>query len=554
MRVKHLSYSSGGGKGLLSHTVGDLLRSAAHKWPKNDALVSHHEKVRWSYRELLQRSESFAQGLLSLGLPKHSRVGIYAPNCKEWLVSQMAASLSDLILVNINPAYQLIELEHALNKVGVSALIMTPGFKQSNYIELLSKIDPELQNQQKTTLSLTKLPTLKHIVLIGQEKHRCMIPFDELYSKKFEDYEKITQNVKFEEETNIQFTSGTTGRPKAATLSHFNIVNNGYYIGETLKYTHHDRVAIPVPLYHCFGMVIGNLACIAHGSTMVYTDFGFNPVSTIEAIEAEQCTSLYGVPTMFVAYVREQLRLKKNLKSLRTGVVAGAICVPELMKQIVDVLGIHQMTNGYGMTETAPITFQLKLNADFEKRISTVGEVHPHVECKIITEKGEIVERGEIGEILTRGYVVMKGYWEDEKATSKAITKDGWMITGDQGIMDEQGFLKIVGRNKDMIIRGGENIYPSEIENFLSTHPDIEEIHVFGIPDDFYGEKVAAWIKIKTERETFGQKEIEEYCKGKIAHFKVPKVVKIVENFPTTVTGKVQKYKMRAEYEVRKEV
>jgi fatty-acyl-CoA synthase len=460
----------------------------------------------------------------------------------------MAASLADLILVNINPAYQVVELEHALNKVGVSALVMTPGFKQSNYIELLSKIDPELKTQTSSHLNLTKLPSLKHVVLIGEQKEKNMINFDDLYHRSCSDYEERTRNVKFEEETNIQFTSGTTGAPKAATLTHFNIVNNGYYIGETLKYTHHDRVAIPVPLYHCFGMVIGNLACIAHGSAMIYPDLGFNPLATIEAIESEKATSLYGVPTMFVAYVREQLKHKRNLKSLRTGVVAGAICVPELMKQIVDILGIHQMTNAYGMTETAPITFQLKLNADFEKRISTVGEVHPHVEAKLIDEHGNIVERGEIGEICTKGYVVMKGYWADEKATKKSITADGWMITGDQGIMDEAGFLRIVGRSKDMIIRGGENIYPSEIEAFLATHPDIEEIHVFGIPDEYYGEQVAAWIKMKSNAGNLEQKDVENFCKGNIAHFKVPKVIKIVQSFPTTVTGKIQKYKMRAEY------
>lgn len=548
MRIKHLSYASGGGKGLLSYTVGDLLRTAAHKWGKSESLISYHENIKWNYSELLQRSESIAQGLLSLGLPKHSRVGIYAPNCKEWLLTQMAASLADLILVNINPAYQVIELEHALNKVGVSALVMTPGFKQSNYIELLSKIDPELRTQTSTNLNLPKLPSLKHIILIGEHKERAMMNFDELYHRSSSDYEERTRNVKFDEETNIQFTSGTTGAPKAASLTHFNIVNNGYYIGETLKYTHHDRVAIPVPLYHCFGMVIGNLACIAHGSAMIYSDFGFNALATIEAIEAEKATSLYGVPTMFVAYVREQLKHKKNLKSLRTGVVAGAICVPELMKQIVDILGIHQMTNAYGMTETAPITFQLKLNADFEKRISTVGEVHPHVEAKLVDDDGNIVERGEIGEILTRGYVVMKGYWGDEKATNKAITKDKWMITGDQGIMDEHGFLRIVGRSKDMIIRGGENIYPSEIEAFLSTHPSIEEIHVFGIPDDYLGEQVAAWIKLKSGANLLEHKDIEDFCKGNIAHFKIPKIIKIVDGFPTTVTGKIQKYRMRAEY------
>lgn len=551
MRIKHLSYSSAGGKGLLSHTVGDLLRRASQKWGKNDAMVSYHENVKWNYNELLQRSESIAQGLISLGLPKHARVGIYAPNCKEWLLSQMAASLADLILVNINPAYQVVELEHALNKVGVSALIMTPGFKQSNYIELISKIDPEIRTQTSSHLNLPKLQSLKHIILIGEHKERSMINFDDLYHRSSSDYEERTRNVKFEEETNIQFTSGTTGAPKAATLTHFNIVNNGYYIGETLKYTHNDRVTIPVPLYHCFGMVIGNLACIAHGSTMIYPDQGFNPLAAIEAIEAEKATSLYGVPTMFVAYVREQLKHQKNLKSLRTGVVAGAICVPELMKQIVDVLGIHQMTNAYGMTETAPVSFQLKTTADFEKRITTVGEVHPHVEAKLIDENGNIVERGEIGEICTRGYLVMKGYWGDEKATKKSITDDGWMLTGDQGIMDENGFLRIVGRSKDMIIRGGENIYPSEIEAFLSTHPSIEEIHVFGIPDDYFGEQVAAWVRLKTSSAQLSQQDIESFCKGNIAHFKVPKTIKIVESFPTTVTGKIQKYKMRQEYSLK---
>jgi fatty-acyl-CoA synthase len=554
MRIKHLSYASGGGSGLLSHTIGDLLRTAAHKWPKNQAMISYHENVKWSYLELLQRSEAIAQGLLSLGLPKHARVGIYSANCKEWLLTQMAASLADLILVNINPAYQVVELEHALNKVEVSALVMTPGFKQSNYIELLSKIDPELKTQTSSHLNLTKLPSLKHVILIGEHKEKNMMNFDDLYHRSSSDYEERTKKVKFEEATNIQFTSGTTGAPKAATLSHFNIVNNGYYIGETLKYTHHDRVAIPVPLYHCFGMVLGNLACISHGSTMIYPDFGFNPIATIEVIEGEKATSLYGVPTMFVAYVREQLKLKKNLKSLRTGIVAGAICVPELMKQIVDVLGIHQMTNAYGMTETSPVSFQLKTDADFEKRICTVGEIHPHAEAKIVDDLGGVVERGEIGEICTRGYLVMKGYWGDEKATEKSITKDGWMLTGDQGVMDEKGFLRIVGRSKDMIIRGGENIYPSEIEAFLSTHPSIEEIHVFGIPDEYFGEQVAAWIKLKSGINPLNQNDIENYCKGNIAHFKIPKIVKIVENFPITVTGKIQKYKMRAEYSNPKEI
>ena len=548
MRIKHLSYSSGGGKGLLGITVGDLLRTAAHKWGKSDAMISIHEQTKWSYHELLQRSEQIAKGMLSLGLPKHARVGIYAPNCKEWLLTQMAASLADLILVNINPAYQVIELEHALNKVQVSALIMAPSFKSSNYIELLTKIDPEFSNQESTTLNLKKLPHLKHVVLIGDKRYKGMMNFDEFYHLNNDEYETRTKNVHFEDATNIQFTSGTTGSPKAATLTHHNIVNNGYLIGDILKYTHHDRVAIPVPLYHCFGMVMGNLSCINFGSAMVYTDYSFNPVATMDAVEHEKITSLYGVPTMFVAYIREQEKHKRKTSSLRTGIVAGAVCNSELMKKIVDVLGINQMSNCYGMTETSPISFQLKLNADFERRISTVGEVHPHVECKVIDAEGNIVERGEIGEVCTKGYLVMKGYWEDEKATRKAISKDGWMNTEDQGIMDEHGFLKIVGRTKDLIIRGGENIYPSEVEAFLSTHHSIEEIHVFGVPDDVLGEQVGAWIKMKAGTTPVTQKDLEAFCKGNIAHYKVPKIVRIVDSFPTTVTGKIMKYKMRAEH------
>ena len=548
MRIKHLSYSSGGGKGLFGLTVGDLLRTAAHKWGKNEALVSVHEKTRWTYTELLQRSEQIAKGMIALGLPKHSRIGIYSPNCKEWLLTQMAASMADLILVNINPAYQITELQHALNKVQVSALIMTPGFKSSNYIELLTHIDPDLKHQKSTTLTLEKLPYLKHVLLIGDKKHSGMLNFDDLYTLNTDDFESRTKNVRFEDITNIQFTSGTTGSPKAASLTHHNLVNNGYYIGETLKYTHHDRVCIPVPLYHCFGMVIGNLCCIAHGSTMIYPDYSFNPIATIDSVESEKVTSLYGVPTMFVAMIREQEKHKRKTESLRTGVVAGAVCNPELMKKIIDVLNIHEMTNCYGMTETSPISFQSKLHDDFEKKISTVGQVHPHVECKIVDANGNIVERGEIGEICTRGYCVMKGYWEDEKATKKTITKDGWVLTEDQGSMDEHGYLKIVGRTKDLIIRGGENIYPSEVEAFLSTNPSIEEVHVFGIPNETYGEEVGAWIKIKPGVSPLSQKDVEKFCKGQIAHFKVPKIIRIVDSFPTTVTGKIMKYKMRAEY------
>ncbi|OMJ92162.1 hypothetical protein SteCoe_5152 [Stentor coeruleus] len=550
--IKNLSYVAGGGKGLLSYTVGDMLRIAASKWGQQDGVSSVHEGVTWTYSELLQRSESIAKGLVSLGLPKQARVGIYAPNCKEWLLAQMATSLADLILVSINPASQAFELEHAIKKVDVSALIMTPGFRHSDYIELLTKIDPAMGNRVSTTLELPNLPSLKHIIIIGSRKEPGTIPFHDLYHMESSEYKDRTRTVGFNDPTNILFTSGSRDRPKAATLSHFNVVNNGYYVADTLKYTYRDRVAIPVPLYHCFGMVVGNLACISHGATMVYPDFSFSAASTINAVIKEKCTSLYGVPTMFRALVKEQQKEKKDMSTLRTGVVLGSICPPDLMKQVVNVLGINGITSCYGLTETSPVSFQTRLNDDLDKRVSTVGTVHPHVECQIINSKGEIVERGTVGEICIRGYSVMKGYWGDEKATNDTIDPDRWMLTEDQGVLDDKGYLKIVGHLKDMIVRGGENIYPSEVEIFLGTHPDIEEVHVFGVSDEFYGEQVAAWIKMKSGKKALTLKEIQEFCKGNIAYFKIPKVFKVVESFPVTATGNVMKYKMREEHEASK--
>jgi len=544
MRIKHLAYVSGGGKGLFGLTIGDALRESAKKWPKSDALVSCHEKVTYSYKELLERSEQIAEGLVGLGLPKQARIGILAPNCKEWTVTQLAASLADLVLVNINPAYQTTELEYALKKVGVSALVMTPGFKSSNYIESINQIAPEVF-EAKTS---QRLPELKHLILIGKEKHKGTMKFDDLYGISCHEYLHRGLEVSFEDPTNIQFTSGTTGTPKAATLTHHNILNNGYYIGQTLKYSHNDRVCIPVPLYHCFGMVLGNLACITHGAAMVYPDYSFSPVSTMDSVEKEKCTALYGVPTMFIGCLRENDKRRRQVMSLRTGIVAGSVCTPELMKRIIDDLHISEMTNAYGMTETSPVSFQSHLKDNFDKKISTVGQIHPHCEAKIINKEGRIVDKGEPGELCTRGYIVMKGYWDDPQATKKVIDQEGWMHTGDLASMDEEGYVRIIGRNKDMIIRGGENIYPAEVENFYMGHPDIEDIQVIGVPDKDFGEQVCAWVKMKPGKAPLTLEGLEFFGKGKIAHYKIPKLIKVVDEFPMTVTGKIKKFLMRAEY------
>ncbi|CAG9327693.1 unnamed protein product [Blepharisma stoltei] len=545
MRAKHLSYVSAGGKGLLGKTVGAMLRETAHKHPKVDAIVNVAEKTRWSYKELLERSEAMAEGLVALGLPKQTRVGIFAPNCKDWTLTQCAAAMADLILVNVNPASQETELEYSLNKVQVDTLIMPSHNRHDNYIGMIEKLAPEIQDSKIGELNSARLPHLRRVILTDNKHHKGMMRLEELMNLKSDEYITRTQNINFEDPYNIQFTSGTTGKPKAATLSHHNAINNGFYCGEILKYTHHDRVCIPVPVYHCLGMIAGNLACISHGSTMIYPDAGFNPVATMDTVENEKCTSIYGVPTMYIAYLREQQRKKRNIDSLRTGVVAGSVCTPELMKKMVDQLHLPHVTNCYGMTETSPVSFQLHPEADFEKRISTVGVVHPHGEAKIIDRNGQTVERGEIGELCTRGYFVMKYYWGDQKATNEAIDADGWMHTGDLSSMDEDGYVKIVGRSKDLIIWGGENIYPAEVENFLQTHPDIEDVAVFGIPDERFGEQVCAWIKMKPDKAPVTHETLAQFCRGKIAKYKVPKIIKVVDSFPLTISGKIMKYVMK---------
>eukprot|EP00359_Climacostomum_virens_P005122 CAMPEP_0204917972 /NCGR_PEP_ID=MMETSP1397-20131031/15689_1 /ASSEMBLY_ACC=CAM_ASM_000891 /TAXON_ID=49980 /ORGANISM="Climacostomum Climacostomum virens, Strain Stock W-24" /LENGTH=552 /DNA_ID=CAMNT_0052091019 /DNA_START=24 /DNA_END=1682 /DNA_ORIENTATION=- len=543
------SYVVGPKNPLLSITIGQALRNAANKWGSNLACVFSHEDERWTYSELLQRSEELAKGLMNLGLPRKARVGIYAPNCKEWVLTQFAATLADLVLVNINPAYQVNELEYVMNNVKMQALITATSYKSSDYLKILHTICPELDTCPRGDLTSARVPSLKHVVRLGTDLTPGMLNFKDLLGQSSEEYQERSSDIDCMSATNIQFTSGTTGRPKGATLTHHNILNNGNNVGALLNYTPEDKICIQVPLYHCFGMVMGNLACLSHGSTMVFPDFGFNPIKSVEVIEKERCTAVYGVPTMFLALLREQERMKKDVSSLRAGITAGSLCGPELMTRIEKHLKIKDMTNCYGMTETSPVSFQIRVGTSFDKKCNTVGTIHPNGECKLVDSHGNVVPREVVGEICTRGYFVMQGYWGNEKATAEAIDSEGWMHTGDLGVLDEDGFLTIVGRNKDMIIRGGENIYPSEVENYLNSHPDIEDAQVFGIPSQYFGEEVCVWIRMMPGKPPIDRQQIKDFCQGNIAHYKIPTKVKVVESFPLTVTGKVMKYVMRAQQE-----
>lgn len=542
-----LSFIAGSKNPLLNITIGEALRSAAVKWGTKTACVFAHENERWTYSELLQRSEELAAGLVNLGLPRKARVGIYAPNCKEWVLTQFAAALADLILVNVNPAYQVNELEYAMNSVQLQAIVTAPSFKSSDYMKILQHICPELDSCPRGNLHSATVPSLRHVVRLGTDLTPGMLNFKDLLNQTSEELKTRTTSIDPMSATNIQFTSGTTGRPKGATLTHHNILNNGNSVGALLNYSTEDKICIQVPLYHCFGMVMGNLACLSHGCTMVFPDYGFDPVKSIETIERERCTAVYGVPTMYLALLREQENLNKDVSSLRAGIVAGSLCNPELMSRIDKHLKIKDMTNCYGMTETSPVSFQLRIGSSQVKKVTTVGTVHPNGECKLVDSNGNVVPRGDVGEICTRGYFVMQGYWDNPKATSEAIDNEGWMHTGDLGVMDDEGYLTIVGRSKDMIIRGGENIYPSEIEVFLMSHPDIEDVQVFGVPHQYFGEEVCVWVRMLPNKPPLTREALREYCQGKIAHYKIPTKVKAVDAFPLTITGKVMKFVMKAQ-------
>ena len=537
---------------LRGQTIGQLLDQAAQDWSTREALVVPFQDIRWTYGELKSRADAWASGLIALGLEPGDRIGLWAPNCWEWVVTQFATAKAGLILVNINPAYRLTELDYALRKVGCRALITAPSFKSSNYIALLNELltgaGAATANQKDGAVESRSLAELEHLIVLGEEEHPGFFRFDELPSKATAEsaskLDAIQSSLQFDDPINIQFTSGTTGTPKAATLTHHNILNNAYFTGLQMKLSRDDRMCIPVPMYHCFGMVLGTLCCVAHGATMVFSSAGFDPGSVLKTIAHERCTVLHGVPTMFIAELDHPEFSSFDLTSLRTGIMAGAPCPVTLMKRVMSEMHLTEITIAYGMTETGPVSFQTSVDDAFERRVATVGRALPHTEIKIVDQDKRIVARGQPGELLTRGYCVMPGYWNDEDRTAKAIDQARWIASGDIATLDEEGYCQIVGRSKDMLIRGGENIFPREIEEFLYTHPLIEQVEVIGVPDERYGEEVCAWIKLR-EGATVEAEEIREFCRGKIAHFKIPRYIRFVESFPMTVTGKVQKYVMR---------
>ena len=533
---------------LLDKTIPELFSETVSKYATLDAAVFVGQDKRFTWSELSDAVDALAAGFLALGLEKGDRVGIWSPNRWEWLVTQFATARLGLILVNINPAYRLTELEYALNKVGCKALVTAAKFKTSDYLGMIETLAPELATAEPGKLKAKKLPSLKIVIRMGDDSSPGMFNFsDVLATAARDDYDKldrITESLKPGDAINIQFTSGTTGAPKGATLTHSNIVNNGNFVTSAIRLTVDDRLCIPVPLYHCFGMSMGTMGCVSKGATMVFPGEGFDAGATLKAAAQEGCTGLYGVPTMFVAMLDHADFSTFDLTSLRTGIMAGSPCPIEVMKKVVSLMHMSEVTIAYGMTETSPVSFQSGVDDPLEKRVSTVGRVHPHVEVKAVGADGATVAVGEPGELCTRGYSVMKGYWEDPGKTREAIDADGWMHTGDLATIDDEGYCNIVGRVKDMVIRGGENVYPREVEEFLYRHPKIKEVQVFGIPDAKYGEELCAWIVLKPGQIATEQ-EIKAFCAGQIAHYKVPRHIRFRTELPMTVTGKPQKFLMR---------
>jgi fatty-acyl-CoA synthase len=521
---------------LLGETVGQCPDRIASSFPGNEALVSCHQDLRFTYQQLRATVERIARGLLSLGVHRGDRVGIFSPNCAEWTIAQYAAAKAGAILVNINPAYRLRELGYALTQSGVSALIAARRFRSADYVAMLRELRPEL-------------PALAHIVYLGSEREPDAWSWTDLLERgdavPESSLRERESSLQFDDPANFQYTSGTTGSPKGATLSHHNILNNGYFLGEALAYSEHDRVCVPVHFYHCFGCVLGNLAALTHGSAVVLPGESFEADATLRAIETERCTSLYGVPTMFIAELDSPSFSRYRLDSLRTGVMAGSPCPIEVMRRVIDRMHMPAVTIAYGMTETSPVSFQSAMDDPVERRVSTVGSIHPHLECKIVDpQTGDVVPRGQAGELCTRGYAVMLSYWDDPAATAAAIDAARWMHSGDLAVMRDDGAVNIVGRLKDMIIRGGENIYPREIEEFLYTHPAVSDVQVIGVPDAKYGEEVCAWIRLRDGQAATAD-DIRSFCRGQIASYKIPRYVRFTAEFPMTVTGKIQKFRMR---------
>ena len=536
------------GPPLLDLTIGRALEAAVGRWGEREAIVSVHQNVRLTYRQLRDRAEAVACGLLALGLKPGDRVGIWSPNNAEWAITQFATALAGMILVNINPAYRTAEAEYTLNKVGVKALVAAESFKTSRYLEMVEALAPEIAQSKPGALKAEGLPQLSAVIRIGGGPRAGWLDFEVLAklggAGEQAALAKLSTGLDCTDAINIQFTSGTTGLPKGATLSHRNVLNNGYFVGRAIGLREGDRLCIPVPLYHCFGMVMGNLASLVHGATMIYPAAGFEPLAVLETVATERCTGLYGVPTMFIAEMGHPDFARYDLTTLRTGIMAGAPCPVEVMKAVMERMNMRDITIAYGMTETSPVSFQTSTDDPIARRVSTVGRIQPHLEAKVIDADGGTVPRGVAGELLVRGYSVMKGYWEDVERTAEAVDAEGWMHTGDLADIDAEGYCRIVGRVKDMVIRGGENIYPREVEEYLYRHPAIEDVQVFGVPDEKYGEELCAWIKLRSGHDVT-EEDFRAFCRERIAHYKVPRYILFVDEFPMTATGKIQKFVMR---------
>jgi fatty-acyl-CoA synthase len=529
---------------LIEQTIGDCFDAMVARQPDALALISRHEGIRLTYRQLQAQANRLASALLASGLTPGDRLGIWALNCAAWLVTQLAAAKTGLILVNFNPAYRTSEAEYALNKVGCKALVVQPRYKTSDYLGMLRELGGA------GSARLPKLETIYWLDQPGDADEPGMTRFTALLAQGSADdahvagVQRTLRNVN---PINIQFTSGTTGFPKAATLTHRGILNNGFLVGEAQRFTAQDRLCSPMPLFHCFGMVMCNLNCLAHGATIVYPDYGFDPAAVLQAVQDERCTALYGVPAMFIAELQHPRFAQFDLSSLRTGIMSGAPCPIEVMKQVVQKMNLSQITIAYGMTETSPVSCQSSIDTPLEQRVTTVGQVQPHLEIKVVDpgSGGAVpVPRGQQGELCVRGYSVMQGYWGEEARTREAIDADGWMHTGDLATIDAGGYINIVGRIKDVVIRGGENVYPREVEEFLYRHPKIQDVQVVGLPDEKYGEELCAWIIAKSGQ-TLTEDEVRAFCKGQIAHYKIPRYISVVTEFPMTASGKIQKFRIR---------
>ena len=543
------SYSQGNpDKALLTQCIGDAFDATVARFPDREALVVRHQALRYTWQQLAEAVDQHARALMALGVQPGDRLGIWAPNCAEWCITQFASAKVGAILVNINPAYRSSELDYALGQAGCRWVICADAFKTSDYHAMLQGLVPGLASSQPGALTCERFPELRGVVSLAASPPPGFVAWHALQARaesvSCQALVERQAQLRCDDPINIQYTSGTTGFPKGATLSHSNILNNGYMVGESLGLTEHDRLVVPVPLYHCFGMVMANLGCMTHGSTLIYPSDAFDPLATLRAVAEEKATALYGVPTMFIAELDHPQRREFDLSSLRTGIMAGATCPIEVMRRVIGEMHMAEVQIAYGMTETSPVSLQTGPDDDLERRVTSVGRTQPRLENKVLDADGNTVPRGEIGELCTRGYSVMLGYWNNPKATAESIDEDGWMHTGDLAVMDEQGYVRIVGRSKDMIIRGGENIYPRELEEFFFTHPAVADVQVIGVPCSKYGEEIVAWVRLHPGH-TASEDALREWARARIAHFKVPRYFRFVDEFPMTVTGKVQKFRMR---------